>query len=117
MDAIHVANEFKWFYLHLSYSCRKGSLSKDISLDGNQHCKMDLTGGGQNLERQNVERPMFCNFKITNIKITKDDLFNNFIFEFIFSLFINYLHNLIIFHCKILIFQMVKLIVFKFSKL
>ena len=27
----------------------------------------------------------------------KDDLLDSFIFEFIFSLFINYLHNLIIF--------------------
>ena len=55
------------------------------------------TGGGQNLERRNVERPIFRNFKITNIKITKDQLFDSFIFELIFSLIINYLHNLIIF--------------------
>ena len=54
-------------------------------------------GGGQNLERRNVERQIFRNFEITNIKITKDELFDSFIFEFIFSLFINYLHNLIIF--------------------
>ena len=54
-------------------------------------------GGGQNLERRNVERPIFQNSKITNIKITKDQLFDSFIFELIFSLFINYLHNLIIF--------------------
>ena len=53
--------------------------------------------GCQNLERQNIERPIFRNFKITNIKITKNELFHNFIFDFIFSLFINYLHNLIIF--------------------
>ena len=66
--------------------------------------------GGQNLERRNVKRPIFRNFKITNIKITKNELFDSFIFEFIFSFFINYLHNLII-------FQMVKLIIFKFSKL
>ena len=64
-------------------------------------------GGGQNLERRNVERPIFQNFKIKNIKITKDQLFDSFIFEFIFSLFINYLRNLII-------FQMVKLIIFNF---
>ena len=31
-------------------------------------------GSGQNLERRNVERPIFRNFKITNIKITKDEL-------------------------------------------
>ena len=55
------------------------------------------SGGGQNSERRNVERPIFRNFKITNIKITKDDLLDSFIFEYIFSLFINYLHNLIIF--------------------
>ena len=54
-------------------------------------------GAGQNLERRHVERPIFRNFKITNIKITKDELFDSFIFEFIFSLFRNYLHNLIIF--------------------
>ena len=64
-------------------------------------------GGGQNLERRNVERPIFQNVKIKNIKITKDQLFDSFIFEFIFSLFINYLRNLII-------FQMVKLIIFNF---
>ena len=50
------------------------------------------------------------NFKVSNIKITKDELFNSFIFELIFSLFTNYLHNLII-------FQMVKVIIFKLSKL
>ena len=42
-------------------------------------------------------RPIFRNFKITNIKITKDELFDSIIFKFIFSLFINYLQNLIIF--------------------
>ena len=41
-------------------------------------------GGGQNLEGRNVDRPIFRNFKITNIKITKDELFDNFIFEFNF---------------------------------
>ena len=70
----------------------------------------DVSGGGQNLERWNVERPITWNFKITNTKIRKDELLDSFIFELIFSLFINYLHNLII-------FQMVKLIIFKFSKL
>ena len=34
-------------------------------------------GGGQNLERRNGERPVFRNFKITNIKMKKD----HFIFE------------------------------------
>ena len=41
-------------------------------------------GRGQNLERRNVKRPKFRNFKITNIKITKDELFDSFIIEFIF---------------------------------
>ena len=54
-------------------------------------------GGGQNLERRNVEQPICQNFKITNTKITKDQLFDSFIFESIFLLFINYLHYLIIF--------------------
>ena len=31
-----------------------------------------ITIGGKNLERRNIERPIFRNFKIMNIKITKD---------------------------------------------
>ena len=75
-------------------------------------------GGGQNLERRNVERPIFRNFKITNIEIKKDELFDIFIFEFVvciihklFAQFNNFSN------CKILIFLMVKLVIFKFSKL
>ena len=49
-------------------------------------------GGGQNLERRNVERPIFWSFKIANIKITKDEIFDNFIFEFNFSFFRNHLN-------------------------
>ena len=45
---------------------------------------LEFMGKGQNLERVNLERPIFRNFKITNIKITKDKLFDSFIFEFIF---------------------------------
>ena len=41
-------------------------------------------GGGQNLERRNVERPVFRNFEIANIKIKKDELFDHFIFELFF---------------------------------
>ena len=41
----------------------------------------------QNIEWSNVERPGFRNFKTTNIKITKDELFHFFIHLFIFSLF------------------------------
>ena len=39
-----------------------------------------VMGGDQNLERRNVERPIFRNFKITNNKITKDELFDSFFF-------------------------------------
>ena len=39
-------------------------------------------GGGQNFERRNVERLKFRNFKVVNIKITKDELFDSFIFEY-----------------------------------
>ena len=41
-------------------------------------------GKGQNLERRNSERPIFRNLKIENIKITKHELFQDFIFEFVF---------------------------------
>ena len=50
-------------------------------------------GGGQNFERRNVEWLTFRNFKIANIKITKDELFDGFIIEFIFSFFRNYLNT------------------------
>ena len=46
-------------------------------------------GGGQNLERRNVHRPLFRNFEIASTKITKDELFDNFIFE----LFVQFLEN------------------------
>ena len=49
-------------------------------------------GGDQNLELRNVERPVYRNFEIANIKIKKDELFDNFIFELFFSYFINYLN-------------------------
>ena len=45
-------------------------------------------GGGQNLER-----PIFRNFKIANIKITKDEFFDNIIFEFNFSFVRNHLNT------------------------
>ena len=51
------------------------------------------SGGGQNLERQNVERPIFRNFKIANIKITKDEIFDNFTFKFNFFFFRNHLNT------------------------
>ena len=50
-------------------------------------------GGVQNLERRNVERRIFRNFKIANIKMTKDELFDNIIFKFNFSFFINHFNT------------------------
>ena len=48
-------------------------------------------GGGQNLERRNVERPVFRNFEIVNIKIK---LCDNFIFSNFFIYFSdNYLNT------------------------
>ena len=61
------------------------------------------SGESQNLERRNVERLIFRNFKITNIKITKNELLNDFIFKFNFSFFSNHLNTQII-----IIFQVVK---------
>ena len=43
-------------------------------------------GVGQNLERRNVERSIFQNFKIANIKMTKLK-FDSFIVEFIVFIF------------------------------
>ena len=40
--------------------------------------------GVQNLEWLNVGRSIFRNFKITNIRIANDELFDYFIYEFIF---------------------------------
>ena len=56
-----------------------------MELSNNNTTNHKNVGGGQNLERRNVERPIFRNFKITSIKITKDQLFDSFIFKFIFS--------------------------------
>ena len=73
-------------------------------------------GGGQNLERRNVERPIFRNFKTANIKITKYELFDSFIFEFIFFILNKLLERFNNFsNCKILIFQMVQLFYFIFQ--
>ena len=46
---------------------------------------LDFSGGGQNLERWNVERSIF-----RNIKITIDELFDSFIMEFIFFIFYSF---------------------------
>ena len=50
-------------------------------------------GEGKKFGTTNVERLIFQNFKIMNIKITKDELLDNFIFEFNFSFFINHLNT------------------------
>ena len=44
---------------------------------------IDRSGGGQNLERPNVERPIFRKFETSNIEITKVELFDFSISEFI----------------------------------
>ena len=73
--------------------------------------------GGQNLKRRNVERPIFWNLKIANIKITKHELFDNFIFESNFY-FLEIIWTPKVFNnfpnCEILIFQMVELKFFQF---
>ena len=48
------------------------------------NCNIFILGGKQNLEWSNIERPIFRNFKITNIEIAKDELFDYFIYEFSF---------------------------------
>ena len=45
--------------------------------------EMTFRGGGQNLERLNVERPIFRKFETSNIEITKVELFDFSISEFI----------------------------------
>ena len=57
------------------------------------HILYSFSGGGQNFEQRNVELLTFRNFKIANIKITKDELFDGFIIEFILSFFRNYLNT------------------------
>ena len=53
----------------------------------------NILGGDQNLERQNVERPICRNFQIARIKITKVESFDSFIFEILFLFCINSLNN------------------------
>ena len=68
-------------------------------------------GGGQRLELRNVELPVFQNFEIANVKIKKDELFDNFTFELFFH-FLETTSTPKIFnnfwYCKILIFQIVE---------
>ena len=55
-------------------------------------------GGGQNLERRNVERTTFQNFKIAIIKIRKDELIGSFIFGILFFHFLEIICTLKIFN-------------------
>ena len=45
-------------------------------------------GGGQNLERPNLERPIFRKFEASNNEITKVELFDFFICKFIFYIYV-----------------------------
>ena len=48
-------------------------IQKIINIEWTNNFKIcQFLWGGQNLERQNVEQLIFRNFKITNIKMTKD---------------------------------------------
>ena len=66
-------------------------------------------GEGQNLKRRNVERTIFWNFEIANIKITEYELFDNSVFQN----FLEFIQTPKIFNnfssCEIRIFQMVEL--------
>ena len=53
----------------------------------NLNISISKSGGGRNFERRNLERLTFRNFKIVNIEIPKDEVFDSFIIEFILSLF------------------------------
>ena len=48
--------------------------------------QLKKSGGGQNLERLNVERPIFRKFETSNIEITKVELFD-FLFSIQFLIF------------------------------
>ena len=76
-----------------------------------------VSGGDQNMERRNIERPIFRNFEIANIKITKDwiILFLNSMFHFLDIIRTPKIFNNFS-SCEILIFKMLELF-FSFSKL
>ena len=71
---------------------------------------------GRNLEWKNLERPIFRNFKISNIKITKDELFDFYCRSYFFNFLIctNYSNTWNVF-LKLEIFGI--LIVFQIVKL
>ena len=65
---------------------RRQTVEKEKFLSDNMLLENGSLDRGQNLERRNVERSIFRNF-IANIKMTKDELFDSFIVEFIFFFF------------------------------
>ena len=71
-------------------------------------------GGGQNLERWNVEWPIFRNFKIANIKIFSSKTFLDLIFLFLEIIWTSKIFNNLSSY-EILIFQMVELDFFIFQ--
>ena len=63
---LNVSINFQDIIESLKRDLKKGNINKYFVGCGKINVKK---GGGQNLERRNVERPIFRNFKITNIKI------------------------------------------------
>ena len=59
----------------------------DFFITSGLEFRIEFTGGDQHLERPNVERPIFWNFKISSIEITKVQLFDFSILEFVFFIF------------------------------
>ena len=83
---------FKWplFFLCENFAFHLVRIFSDFWQDQKR------TSGGQNLKRWNIERRLFRNFEIANIKITKDELFDSFEFLFfIFNIYIQYKYIII----------------------
>ena len=55
-------------------------------------------GGGRNFERPNVERPIFRNLKIADVKSYEVQLFDFFIYEIICSFFFKLFEHSIFFY-------------------
>ena len=93
-EAIWESRFTSFFYMQLRKLFRYLSFSSIIffrtSIIAGLPHKHEKGGRGQNLE--DVERTIFRNLKIANIKMTKDELFDSFIIDFLIF-FINYLNN------------------------
>ena len=76
---IILLHEFYWLRIHRWFFLLLFRF-EDVKRQENNFVTWIL-GWGQNLERRNVERPIFRNFKITNIKTTIDESIDSFIFE------------------------------------